>query len=418
MGQDQSVPRRNDGPLTWDELARANRPHFRNNPRLQFLGVEGIDFGGGTLTFRENDENGQEVRKISVKYVDPKSPGAAERLQTEALHLLTLRGAEHIVQIVSLPNSTVNIGGVEHPMMATEHLPYISATQLRDRAANQDRLIPNRVLWHIFRCLVRQIIALENPPNMEGNHPGPFPDLYLETYTGPHPRAMIHDNWRGHNFRFGGNTNPFLDMMSGEHMLVPVLKMTNFGRARLLDLLEGNEEADYHNAHTTNIRNLAWLMETLACNNVPDEEFEKVEICRYTVTNQQLSTRVGPVHEEILTQANQTFLMTPGIDDALKDIVAQCLAVDDKHIPSTIYLIHLANEGVDNRSWQDVTSLGQVQQRLAEPFAGQDAAFVQEFILNADVRGPGESRILGEPDPDADRRRDALGGPGWRDGFH
>ncbi|KAI1361327.1 hypothetical protein F5Y08DRAFT_342794 [Xylaria arbuscula] len=174
-------------------LGREVAAVFTKNPANKFVGFAGLGRHGGALILQEHDEHGTPKRKVVVKYslgelTGDKQSDADADLRNEYHWLLKLRGAEHIgCQMEKLAYSAgvaawdqfeedVNayIEGRERiterarkcPTFALEFLPngQLSDTIQKHLFASEN--MPNRVLWRIWLCLVRQCVAMAYPPGI------------------------------------------------------------------------------------------------------------------------------------------------------------------------------------------------------------------------------------------------------------
>ncbi|KAI1129181.1 hypothetical protein F5Y10DRAFT_238743 [Nemania abortiva] len=222
----------------------------------------------------------QKTRKFVIKYsygnltFDREQSNADDDLRNEYHYLKRLRGAEHIGQLIDFADCSLNIHGISNgedtyekdkgeaaangskptseedirrrcPTFALEYLSYntcflSSGTTLdfiRRLYIARARRIPNRLLWRIWLCMVRQCVAMAYPP-----------DIPNDQYVGQLAREVIQDkpiasitqnSSHYQNFMFSEAPDP----PGNEHEPgLLILKLIDFGRGKLDD---GNEARRY-----------------------------------------------------------------------------------------------------------------------------------------------------------------------------
>ncbi|KAI0137636.1 hypothetical protein F4776DRAFT_671028 [Hypoxylon sp. NC0597] len=351
-------------PPSWDELAERHKWYFRHT-RLVLAKVDEIGFHGGSLIFAEKDNNGNVIRNLNIKYATDDQARAF--LRNELLCLRDLRGAEHFQQLISLRDTSVRIAGTgtEHPMIALEHLPCGSLEMLRERVSAEGFLMPNKVLWLVFRCS-----GMRNAP-----YHGPDDGLVQEPTWEFAASAITHNRGHGRNFKFGGMTAPGDD----EHELLPILKLTDFTRGRR-EQLTADEEDAYDDAYFYNMRAAGRVMEWFACNQVDEAGLE---------TRERNLIRIHDDEDEECTMgtyAHRVFLKDEGIDPELRKLVARCLAPDGWH-PAYDRLALIVDDGARNRDPLDTSIFP--EERIFDTDPGMIRIFAQRYLFDADNSSEG-----------------------------
>ncbi|KAI2617953.1 hypothetical protein GGS26DRAFT_596148 [Hypomontagnella submonticulosa] len=160
------------------ELADRVAKYFTPSPRLAYAGIAGIGAHGGALLFRETRQEIGSSKRIIVKY--SKDESADELLRREATCLALMMGAEHIVQMVSLPQTQLDV------------------------------------------TVLRSCVAMAYPPSAGPNTP-PIRELIKD---GP-GSGMIHGSPHLGNIAFGTLSS------DAEHGYMPVVKLIDFGRGHV-----------------------------------------------------------------------------------------------------------------------------------------------------------------------------------------
>ncbi|OTA68462.1 hypothetical protein K449DRAFT_429316 [Hypoxylon sp. EC38] len=354
--------------------------------RLELAGVEGIGFHGGSLIFAERDNNGNVVRNLNIKYAAD-TLGLA-RIDTEAVCLVNLRGASHFQQIISLPETTVNVAGTgnKYPIIALEYLQFGSLALLRERVSTEGFYIPSKVLWLVFRCMARQILGMMTPPSFSAEdeviQEEPVPWIFY---------AITHGQAHGRYHKFGGISAEDDD----EHDLLPILKLTDFSRGIRQEIAEIRIEDEevvaeaQKEACDANLRAAAQVMEWLACTQEDEAVFETLG----TVNEMEITdTQGGEVYDEdghpvIETTARRVFLEDENIDLALRELVARCLATKDENVPTHEELLALCDDGARNRDPLSTSIFP--EERIFDIDPRMNRLFVQRYLFDADTHSEG-----------------------------
>ncbi|CAJ2513050.1 Uu.00g011690.m01.CDS01 [Anthostomella pinea] len=194
-------------------------------PNRDFLGRGGF---GITYLFREEQEDGTLKRKFVVKFATRSTEGTSNEMQTEIRIAKKLYGALHIAQPIvdegemrKLDNLPENADKLFSLLLCTEFLPNGTLFTFRMKAMNAEQPIPNRILWMIFLCLVRMVIAMANPPDRG----------YRAETAAPQLEELAEPGY--YQIEHGDLNNPsnlvFGDFDIIEHNLVPIVKCLDFG---------------------------------------------------------------------------------------------------------------------------------------------------------------------------------------------
>ncbi|KAI1328420.1 hypothetical protein F5Y16DRAFT_398353 [Xylariaceae sp. FL0255] len=397
---------------------------FERRPENRILGFAGIGRHGGALIVQQRNEQGQETRKVVVKYSlgedagDPDS-NADEDLRNEYYWLQKLRGAEHIVQLVDMedgvylpgtsdgeatydesvqlqlqrnrdqvcvigPNTAASVTGSPAsvsslssssgsssssdlprrcPTFALEYLPGGTIGRLMERCwAAQVRYVPNRLLWRIWLCAVRQVIAMLLPPFPDGNHNGDT--VREEIVRGREVLRLCQNSPHYLNWMFG---DPAV-LPGNEHIQgVPIVKLIDFGRGAL--------EETGSRAARLNIRGAARVLTPLMCISCSDQDVfapnTNSAVLNYT---DDTGTR-----RRYRTSAPAAFLTNENIDIDLRIMIARIRAHDPDAYPTLREVLEeteaaIRNKGALYQNWARMQGRNESDQDIR--------LFIQRFILD------------------------------------
>ncbi|KAI1762976.1 hypothetical protein GGR53DRAFT_467827 [Hypoxylon sp. FL1150] len=354
------------------------------NEKLQYLGLAGVGRHGGALLFNERDDDGKPVRKIIVKYSLTEEADAD--LKNEAQWLNHLKGAEHIVQVLTLPGASVNVTGTgRRPTVALEFIPHGTIHEFQQRFARfwENRgadgtptLMPARFLWCVFLCMVRQIAAMSFPPresNPTAENEREFPR------TGAAICNLTQNSPHSNNFVFD-----VLQEGDSEHDMIPRVKMIDFGRGKL--------EQKYGDAYMTNVWGAAYAITCLALPFISDEKLRpaisEVELTEPIVVGRES-------HAVIYTEASTLFTDMPLMDWKLRDTIARCMGTHPVTIPTLPELLAICEDSVANRRLADFDLPDQPFLRDRESDRNLQA-LVQHLVYDADADAQ-QARASGRP---------------------
>ncbi|KAL7622868.1 trans-aconitate methyltransferase 1 [Parahypoxylon ruwenzoriense] len=342
---------------TPDQIEDELRAHFAiQYPRFAFQGLLGR--GAFGLTFCVVEKlSANRSRRLAVKR--SVQPRGEDDLRNEIEWLQTLRGAEHIVRILGHRDEPAQRTGLRHnrrnltrrsriqdalegltgPVVVLEYLENGHLERLYRRLIQYDQLLPNRILWSFFLCLIRACVALAYPLNGTDDQPN-----RLETVPadGRAPSMIEHADLHHANIMIGNPGNGFR-----EHDLVPPLKFIDFGRAR---------------------KGFQGVSDNIMINLIARHD---VRISRWITTYRGFRTKAT----EILHHGNGR--KYPTLDDDLRDFLARCLADEERDRPSLSTMLRVAENAVRTKT--------------AAAFPGNSGEtdrairnFLQKFIYDAD----------------------------------
>ncbi|KAI0968312.1 hypothetical protein F4678DRAFT_474467 [Xylaria arbuscula] len=347
-----------------------------------------VTTSGMLLRVTEMANSEQVLRRLVVKASFPEVRGAVARERDWVYHL---RFARHIVKWLSLSPDLMaprpGNEGFRMPYFFVEYLESGTLGQFQKRIENVATLrltsrleipflLPNRLLWSIFLCLIRACVAMAWPP--EG------PDVVFEVPTQSEPWTLAHMDMHNNNVMFGN-----IDDNEAEHRVMPVVKLIDLGEALERPVGESRFPPDQygiegydnvlllatHRPNTgrrnqgidKNLLDVGVLMANLVSNT---QGF--VITCRRNITDTNIH---------------------PYLDKDLRVLIQRCLAVDPENRPRLEELIELV--GQDNSPFfrdEDYYRRNKRPEEAgvfdpAEELETDDAlkVIVQMYILNADT---------------------------------
>ncbi|KAI8949591.1 kinase-like domain-containing protein [Xylaria longipes] len=292
-------------------------------------------------------------RRVVLKQPIRDNIGARELLN-EIEALKRLRGNFHIVQLLAscedvaaansstpswlgVPQTPLNTvfktmgeSRLKGPALLLEYLENGALSKLVYRArmyratTGMTITLPNRLLWSFYFCLVRAIVGLTYPPQSPENSP-----LVLETIPPDRePSGLSHGDLASRNIMLG-DRDP---VGPSEHRLAPLLKVIDFGYARVLPDMA-------YDIIQENISNVSSEIVDLICMNSPDDQWG----LEYKMFN------------GIMTMAN-TIVPDPGfnpyphLDHELRDLLIQAMAVEPNDRPSLEEMLRRTEQGMQKPS--------------------------------------------------------------------
>ncbi|KAI1325118.1 hypothetical protein F5Y16DRAFT_423341 [Xylariaceae sp. FL0255] len=465
---------------------------FSRYPTLVYQREAGIGRHGGALVFAENHPNGELRRRIVVKYslgagATDLRTNADDDLRNEYTWLTILRGAEHIVQLITLDTATTglpgipvdtntnvgndkddntgggndnnnkqddnqqddgngdnnnddgdvsdgSIGGValglgllglggrgrgrggvggsgssgsnsgklsfslafsgkgggnggggvppssilptlSTPTFVMEFLEGGTLNTFRERLRKDNQLIPNRLAWRIWLCMVRQCIAMAFPPYPDDpsaivRERLPAGGVPYDTIT----QCSTHLN----NYVFGSH-NP-VDANFEHDPNMPTLKLIDFGRGMREDpeQWEGLEPDSTHCGSRVNVCNTAVAFSDLINIGASSAELE-VEVDG-NAQPYYYKRAMGVSDGECYTIAPRVMRENEMIERSLRDLICRCMNPNADDVP-TLWTVHAATETAvmnglpsDNLDLQAKMGVQETDEYIAN--------FIQRYILN------------------------------------
>ncbi|KAI0107218.1 hypothetical protein GGR51DRAFT_571160 [Nemania sp. FL0031] len=390
--------------------------YFLNNPDISFVGFAGIGRHGGALILEEK-KGDQSSRKLIVKYSLGDLPtdissDADQQLRNEYRWLQMLQGAEHIVQLIPFADCSMNLPGISNgertveqtledliirdqvqaergetsvnrgkiakepsrgrkcPTFALEYLPNGTLFLLSEKLVLTGDTIPNRILWKIWLCMVRQCVAMAFPPNRA-------PEVYNgqmkreQIYPDREQFPLTQNSSHLENFLFGLAPAQAPDADHGP--CVPVTKLIDFGRGRIENIAA--YEQDLRNAYECGSKINLWgaahalMMVILVHLNEELLDMEEVPVIYQYTEKAQI--------QQILTKAPHALRETTIIDVRLRDRLVRCLASNLNNCPSLEEALNEAETQVANR---DSINISESDDSITR--------FVEKFFYDATIRVP------------------------------
>ncbi|KAI1268101.1 hypothetical protein F5Y18DRAFT_442537 [Xylariaceae sp. FL1019] len=173
--------------------------------------------------------------------------------------------------------------------------------------ASDTQVVPNRVLWSIYLCLIRACVALLYPKALD-----PDADAELEVLPQPGARAsgITHNDLGSANVMIGD-----LDPSHREHSLLPVVKLIDFGCSE--------DDQTPEDAASTNLADVSTLIMNLiqrsdAMSLAGQAEWQGIRTTARPLVPYFNMREDGPVHG----------VPYPHLDGEIRDLVCRAKAVD------------------------------------------------------------------------------------------
>ncbi|KAI0202912.1 kinase-like domain-containing protein [Astrocystis sublimbata] len=225
--------------VEFSEEGHGVRAHFNNLPFIEFEaqighGVFGVTYRVIQKRFRQSPRRLIVKRARLMRYED--------ELITEIEMMTRLNGSAHIASVIDAREDgegqmgfimrlvAILLGrphmliGLPGPTLVLEYLEHGTLDRLLRVVRSKNIVLPNRLLWSIYLCLVRACIAMEFPPDK------PFgSELELEEIPADGQAAaesIVHHDLHPGNVMIGTAGGDF-----AEHSIVPPVKLIDFGMA-------------------------------------------------------------------------------------------------------------------------------------------------------------------------------------------
>ncbi|KAH6842485.1 kinase-like domain-containing protein [Chaetomium sp. MPI-CAGE-AT-0009] len=220
-----------------------------------------LGWGGNGIASLYRFKSGPDspVDRFVVKFPVHHRESVVSALKRERRRQAVYRGALHIVQTRDIVPAQGRNPASFHDMMFLEYLWRGSLHKIICSAAQNEEPFPNRLLWHMFHCLVKSCVAMEYPPSKDdgrdcdrdpaGGIVGEVseripPDLQVlydqavedgtwkDRGNAPGGEGLVHFDIDPQNILFGGCPAGPLD---DPHDDFPVVKVGDFGNAWKID---------------------------------------------------------------------------------------------------------------------------------------------------------------------------------------
>ncbi|KAI0109205.1 hypothetical protein GGR51DRAFT_570042 [Nemania sp. FL0031] len=302
-------------------------------------------FSGLSLSTGSTQSTKRFVLKRSLAEVGEKN------ITKEIDTLDRLRGSMHIAQpshVLDTPVWNQVTQSLKGPTLLMDWIENGLLWRFYEKRSELDQPLPNRLLWALFLCLCRMVVALAWPPRDLGVRAANEPELEVPPprnagYERPPKSRLLHGDFHGQNIMID-NLEP------KEHRIVPVLKLIDFGMAR--DLPErGNEPKDI--VTKTNIRAIGEVMLGLLRGNVRGgpgmmnviHNGQQKTINSYATDLDKLSNKYrapAAVVEKHQDRINN-------LDPDIRNLVALCVAVKVEDRPDIEDLLGVVEANTRNK---------------------------------------------------------------------
>ncbi|KAI5918719.1 kinase-like domain-containing protein [Camillea tinctor] len=263
----------------------------------------------------------------SGRYIAKTWFGGAYPQAQEVQLLQSLAWSEHVVKLVNLPNNPFTNN---HYVV----MEFLSGGSLEDFKNDVGQVIPTKVLWSIFLCLVKACIAMAYPTKKVGQ--GVVPE---EIYPDVEPDNLAHRDLHPKNILFD-----IYDPNGREHDMAPRVKLVDFTRAERLDKVEAfhkTDERDWDRYH-------GFASQPQTGKRNPGIDHNILSIGRV------MAYMLGPAQSRLLSAVEYRIRLedddvSPSVE--LLDIIRRCLAVNPVNRPRLEVLL----QRVQSRVYHDTT---------------------------------------------------------------
>ncbi|KAI1209702.1 uncharacterized protein F4807DRAFT_467595 [Annulohypoxylon truncatum] len=325
---------------------------------------------GVAMIIRERLDNGQE-RKFVLKAAA--GIGSEHSIRNEAAWLHRLRYAAHVSTPIYLSNDPLT--PLKVPYFLAEYVAHGTLRQFQERAMRANQIIPNRIMWSIFACLIRSCIAMAYHP--------PGPHIQLEDTQVGEPSSLAHNDMHGDNFVFGMLERTRLLSMGGtmylhEHALLPPLKLIDFGQS-----------SDSMTAYPTEVNEqlLPEYDDLLGLANYRPETGRRNQgIDQNLLDIGLVMIRLSNARTRVTLEEARLWIRHPGIrpdlDPDLRLLIQRCLAVDPLNRPRLEELNMIINNGYFGKTADHYGEAGQGNGLESDETLRR---IVSAYILDADT---------------------------------
>ncbi|KAI0485190.1 hypothetical protein GGR56DRAFT_669678 [Xylariaceae sp. FL0804] len=314
-------------------IMNQSRTLFNQTPGHQFERQLGGIHNGTAMLFRRRDDAAGTWRRYVAKVA---TEGTEEDIEAEKYLLDQMKWGEHIVDMFHLPPDPLT--GLRREFFVMEFLTGGTLKAFQQRVNEADVILPNRILWAIFLCLIKGCIEIAWPPR------GPPAPKWQGAHTNQLGRAeepsdLAHRDMNSENIMFGG-------LGPDEHSRVPIVKLIDFGEAGWMP----KEPTDPLSLPPFFVRNydekLGLAGEyTPGANTVRNQAIEK-NIYDVACTMGLLIGRVEFSFPDAIRDFVQSTTVHPSLDPNLRKLLQQCLAVDPILRPRLQDLVGLIDGGL------------------------------------------------------------------------
>ncbi|KAI1411453.1 hypothetical protein F5Y13DRAFT_191395 [Hypoxylon sp. FL1857] len=343
------------------KIKRNVRQYFDKDPRFVFESVLPGAHHGLAFIVREKtvDANGKKIeRKFVVKVA---TPGNTASIIQERQFLDRFKWALHIVNPYLISDNP--LAPLNTPFLVMEFLNHGTLRQFQERTTRANVILPNRILWAIFLCLIRACIGMAYPPK--------GPAVQLEETRDEEPTTVSHRDMHGGNFVFGMTERTHFVSHNGvvfyEHENVPILKLIDFGESR--EMPKGEIPVD-----------------TLSANSFDKELNLEAHRHRSGRRNQGVDANLLGIGTFGFASNARTLMRSPtdhpSLDRDLQLLVQRCLAADPLNRPRLEEFMTLINNNTFNKTAANYGNAGKAGGLESDETLKN---IVSTYILNADT---------------------------------
>ncbi|KAI1104412.1 hypothetical protein F4804DRAFT_307215 [Jackrogersella minutella] len=263
-------------------------------------------------------------------------------LDKEKVWLRRLRNNPHIIQSLDLPNDPLaqTLPAVwPHRMRNWIFLEYAENGALKtlsERHVEQydNELLPNRLLWRFFMCLVRGCIEMAYYDAKLNGQPVDLKTASFETLDLIEPGPLAHQDLGTHNILVGATA---LDE-SLEHNATPILKIIDFGEAGEIDPAS---EYFHRTGSQLNVGDICRVMVFLILQyDVSYHSEDRINLIIDGRTFETIGGQLYELHDD---------LVSDGLDVDLLNLLYRGMSMDNNVQLGLIELARIVHERVTNR---------------------------------------------------------------------
>ncbi|KAI0469232.1 hypothetical protein F4859DRAFT_516173 [Xylaria cf. heliscus] len=405
---------------------------FASEPRHLFEKVAGQGGSGIALCFRDAEAGPNEFPRFIVKTVVLGNnieitneikwlkvhSQQAYSLGVVLTTIQVLQWAEHIVTLINLdPDPLRNL--FQKPYFIIEYVENGTLNEFLNRRRDAGlRRLPNRVLWAIFLCLIRACMAMAYPPPPNPKTPGNKRRETLPVDVNAEAAGnLIHTDMNLGNLMFGDrvkNSEPPQPPDTSEHLLIPILKLIDFGEAYEVttpEALPKRREYDRKLNLAARMQNdLNKLQNMGISSNDGRENFRSIGtdmnileigvVMSRLVTNDFTGSRVG-VLRELMSELDDEMTTNPDptLDPELFWLAARCLACNPNLRPRLSQLHDFVEYYTENRKYKNIIqeSDNSITNMIERHIFDVDGARLPSNIITPSPGSGGHGGAAGNP---------------------
>ncbi|KAI0391287.1 hypothetical protein F5Y17DRAFT_17368 [Xylariaceae sp. FL0594] len=242
------------------------------------------------------------------------------------------------------PEAIVPLENRRYPTFATEYLPLGTLKQFLHRVLHKDYvMIPNRLLWRIWLCIVRQNIAMAFPPDIpDGQYRG---QLIRETLKPQIQLRLVHYANHLDNMVFADSDSILKGIEHGEpHLGVKLLEFSRVKMANWEESLWNLPTRPDEFASRHNLFNAAFTLQSIACFTA--------YLAGETFSVDYNSAATYPVDmggfqfRDVRTFAHPVFMDNEAVDPSLRQLICRTMNTRAADTPSLKTQLDICLEAV------------------------------------------------------------------------